>query len=415
MPIKARIKDNEPINITSPFNFDSNGNDITIIGMNGNMNQESTPSPSSPITPIECGVKTENLFDKDETPSQIYVTDSDQMIGVEIPISAGDYTVSGGTGTSFAKTKIGGVYGTQVALGAAQNFTLDSDGYILIYATQQIDYDAAKDSIMLNTGSTALPYEPYGKYKIPITVGSTTKNIFINQPIRKIGNYSDSIGSDGVVTRNIKKLVMTGQETDLAKASATYPGVFYINTPTYTPYRMGLCSHLPYADVFVSGTFTISESKRINFWFQQFDNGSTLQEFKEYLADQYTAGTPVEVWYILSTPDTTETTTIPTISTVNGANTLTVDTEIQPSIFTISGEGIYKEIAKITIAGTQKEIKHGQVANGNFFYKSPNYYNWNNIREIVRKGLGPIYYPIGSILYDTLNPFLTISLILFQL
>lgn len=38
------------------------------------------------------------------------------------------------------------------------------------------------NSVMLNSGSTALPYEPYG-YKIPIVCGGQTTNIYIDNPI----------------------------------------------------------------------------------------------------------------------------------------------------------------------------------------------------------------------------------------
>ena len=44
------------------------------------------------------------------------------------------------------------------------------------------------DNIMLNTGSTALSYEPYG-YKIPVTCGGETKTIYLDEPL----GASDSI------------------------------------------------------------------------------------------------------------------------------------------------------------------------------------------------------------------------------
>lgn len=33
----------------------------------------------------------------------------------------------------------------------------------------------------------------YGKYKIPVIVGNTTTNIYLDEPLRKVGNYSDYI------------------------------------------------------------------------------------------------------------------------------------------------------------------------------------------------------------------------------
>lgn len=49
---------------------------------------------------------------------------------------------------------------------------------------------------MLNLGSTALPYEPYG-YKLPLTVNSTAYPIYLGE---------------AQTTRKIKKLVLTGGE-----------------------------------------------------------------------------------------------------------------------------------------------------------------------------------------------------------
>lgn len=60
-------------------------------------------------------------------------------------------------------------------------------------------------TLMLNTGSTALPYEPFG-YKIPILCGETTNTIYISEPLRKALDGSglyDTIESSGVLTRRV--------------------------------------------------------------------------------------------------------------------------------------------------------------------------------------------------------------------
>lgn len=86
---------------------------------------------------------------------------------------------------------------------------------------------------------------------------------------------------------------------------------------------------------------------------QQDLNISTFDEFKAWIAAQYAAGNPVTVWYVLATP-TTGIVNEPlckigtyadelhsadvgvSIPTVKGQNTLTVDTELQPSEMTIT-------------------------------------------------------------------------------
>lgn len=81
-----------------------------------------------------------------------------------------------------------------------------------------------------------------------------------------------------------------------------------------------------------------------------------IDAWKTFLADQYAAGTPVCVWYVLATPETRivneplakigdyadelhSTDAGVSIPTVKGSNTLTVDTELQPSEMAITYRG----------------------------------------------------------------------------
>ena len=52
--------------------------------------------------------------------------------------------------------------------------------------------NAQLSTAMINYGSTALPYEPYG-YKIPITNNSETANIYLDTPLRKVGNEAEYV------------------------------------------------------------------------------------------------------------------------------------------------------------------------------------------------------------------------------
>jgi hypothetical protein len=77
----------------------------------------------------------------------------------------------------------------------------------------------------------------------------------------------------------------------------------------------------------------------------------TVEEWKSYLSAQYAAGTPVTVWYVLAEPETAivneplakigdyadELNSAIPVPTVKGQNTLTVDTDLQPSSLTITG------------------------------------------------------------------------------
>lgn len=71
-------------------------------------------------------------------------------------------------------------------------------------------------NIQLEEGSTATEYEPYG-YKIPIKVSGNDKtittNIYLDEPLRKVGDYADYIKSvdlvngTGVVVRRVTKVL----------------------------------------------------------------------------------------------------------------------------------------------------------------------------------------------------------------
>jgi len=302
--------------------------DTTLAPSNITVTSNSSVFPENPITPIECGVLSENLFDNNQTTTN---ENGAERPGVELPV--GTYSIYNTSGQAVYYRIGDSGTGAQVNNGNSKaNIVANDTLYVWQYPK--------KDGVMVIEGATApTEYEPYGKYKIPVTVGSTTKNIFINQPLRKIGNYSDSIGSDGVVTRNIKKLVLDGTEN-----WSSYSEVVYLqDIIDYAKIDNIICMCTHYEPqtnvdgVAETDTGHIAFGKSSNYRLNIHDaNINNATDYKLFLADEYSAGHPVEVWYILATPDTTETTTIPTISTVNGANTLTTGTPITPSNITIS-------------------------------------------------------------------------------
>ena len=70
-----------------------------------------------------------------------------------------------------------------------------SDGEELYIAFYRSANDLVPDditNIMLNSGSAALPYEPYG-YRLPLTVNSSTVNIYLSAPLSKTNDTADYI------------------------------------------------------------------------------------------------------------------------------------------------------------------------------------------------------------------------------
>ena len=188
-----------------------------------------------------------------------------------------------------------------------------------------------------------------GQYKIPISSGQTALNpIYLTEPLMKIGDTVDSLASAGTVTYNIKKLVLTGEEEfSFAYSTAILPMTDYKagNTIIYT------CTHYIAQEPITSATSLNADS----FAFNPYANTrrlyikdsvhNTLESFIQFLKDEYAAGRPVTVYYILATAQT-ETVTAPSIPTTEGANSITVDTTVQPSEFTATWTGWHNNLVK---------------------------------------------------------------------
>lgn len=195
---------------------------------------------------------------------------------------------------------------------------------------------------MLNTGSTALPYEPYG-WAEKITCAGQTTPVYLGQVS---------------TVRRIKKLVLTGEEnfnTDTYLRFSIFIGD--IKTSTSRTGR-SYCSHyecLYHAEPYDNDWNNVYYQSGSTLFFHD-SRFATIADFKSYLAEQYAAGHPVTVWYVLATP-TTGVVNEPlckigtyadelssedagvSIPTAKGQNTLTVDTDLQPSEMTITFKG----------------------------------------------------------------------------
>ena len=333
---------------TSPLDFQSNGSNATI-SISGNMLQSGTPTPASPITPQECGERTDNLWDEDYTgiasnPTyrHLFVGDGTFTLSTTFELSYGItdiFLLSGNVSSGISSSTNGAYKGKDIT---AQSI----DGYVTIAYRKNANTGASSIDhckTILNAGSTALPYEPYG-YKIPITIGSNTNYIYTKEPIRKIGNYADVVNSDGSITRNIKKLVLTGEENWQEWGQSSNDRYFRITQFLQAISGKVVCTHYVSPDENISISNTVQGCK-----VQDSSSYGRLliirppeyqiwdaDDFKTYLTQQYQNGTPVTVWYVLATPDTTETTTMPTLTTINGKNTATIGTTIAPSSITIN-------------------------------------------------------------------------------
>lgn len=332
-------------------------NDTTAtVGLKGQMIQSSTPSPTSPVMPQGTGERTGNLWDDSSTISKgqspLFYT-----ANFGTPLPAGTYTFSakviGEEGVtacrvSFRKSNMGPIVASIIGVSSDRTsitVTLTEPCYaVYMYGSNDTTTLAAVtyQDIMLNTGSTALPHEPPG-VKIPISSASTTTPVYLGE-----------VES----TRRIKKLVLTGEENILLYNVST-GNLFRVSLPVNRIldnfYGNGICSH--YKAVLntgerVNGTISGAKAASLQSSVDIVDDYSTIADFKSYLAAQYIAGTPVTVWYVLATPETAvvneplrkigeyaDTVSGITIPTIAGADTISVDTTLQPSEVTVNYKG----------------------------------------------------------------------------
>ena len=354
------------------------------VGLKGNTVQSGTPSPQNPIMPQECGERTGNLLPEfyaasgefsgnsyTITKNSIETHNDGSVLGAyyvlaefkrygnyanytpidekhSFKIPAGTYTFSGNeniynrdNGLRLIVGQLGqavsGASAGAINVGIGQTFTVNADSYVC--PVLEIRYDSHVDEYiltnpMLNTGSTALPYEPYG-YKIPISSASTTTPVYLGEV---------------ETTRRVKKLVLTGEETGWTKNTVTENNAYYRAISGYYRYN-GLCSHYAIVDS-VRAETGVFFGGAINFLTKLSDEIDTVDKWKSYLQQQYAAGTPVTIWYVLATDETAvvneplmkigeyadEVSNI-SIPVTAGGDTISVGTTVQPSEVTVNYKG----------------------------------------------------------------------------
>ena len=292
-----------------PLSFKANGKPLLDYLISGNTVQSGTPTPENPIMPESTGERTGNLFDGNYLHSYIdiieytYKTISTSANSAVVPIIPNaTYTIHkfdsssrfiiGTTPNYPVNDDAVSVLHTDIKVQDATITTPSNAAYLIIYVSTSLEQ--ASPRLMINLGSTLLPYEPYG-YKIPISSASTTTPAYLGEV---------------ETTRKIKKLVLTGEES-------------WVNAGGNAPYRLPIndiaisssttsiewyCSHYQSVstddswasyDYCISRTSTTAQSLQ----FRDVTKGD-ITAFKQYLQQQYAAGTPVTVWYVLATPET---------------------------------------------------------------------------------------------------------------
>lgn len=181
--------------------------------------------------------------------------------------------------------------------------------------------------------------EHAGQYKLSLTLGSTTTDIYLGEV---------------QTTRRIKKLVLTGAENWLLESvdnfytSSVIAGAI-VETTVVCSHQVSVQNHY---SVGVENVW-VSATGRLNFTTNAISH--TADDFKSFLAAQYAAGTPVIVWYVLAKPETgivnepirkigdyVDSISGTGLATSGTAQELDVDTTLKPSEVDLTYHGWHK-------------------------------------------------------------------------
>ena len=206
------------------------------------------------------------------------------------------------------------------------NYNNGSDGLQNFKAWLASEYAAGHPVTLwyaLATEQTSVVNEPLCKISTYADELTTIQVHGLSAPLYGIGDYKDTLNLlTGVVTRKVKKLVLDGTENSLHlyTNSAGKIGFYIEKLDMLSNSRTnGFCTHfVPVQSIsWEAGNKVCFGANNAIIYFIFSDamatqyNITDLPSIKTYLQAQYAAGTPVTIWYVLSTP-TTETVTVPT-------------------------------------------------------------------------------------------------------
>lgn len=326
-------------------------NDTTAtIGLKGQMEQNGTPTPTTPIQPSECGeldrqtvditysfsgynqeIRTGGIADaiKSLTPAKWTFTWDFQSNATQSFKNRMRIYVNGSNRMEISNGET--VRITEELLNGIRN----SSYYSVILYCGQDNSDGYFKDFVIDAG-----------YKIPILSAGQTTPVYLGEV---------------ETTRKIKKYEMTGNEDIIYQSAYSrfyflVDDAYYSGTVRTTPC---ICSHyqsihdgrtiddVPNESIYI----VTGDNNKTSFNIKTTDY-TTATDFKTYLASQYVAGTPVTIWYVLATPTTgivneplrkigdyADTVSGISIPVTAGANTIDIDTTLKPSEVSVNYKG----------------------------------------------------------------------------
>lgn len=178
-----------------------------------------------------------------------------------------------------------------------------------------------------------------GKYKIPVSINGTITNIYLNEPLRKVGDYADYIDyKNQKVIRKVGCYAFDGSEEWVLHTTTKDGGygVFrnegLLEPLIGAPISATFMTHFSFTPVTSTASWDAgqyrnqSSSEKINssrIYISALQ--STVADFTEWLSNNK----PIYIYPLATT--TEETIELPAIEIYEGTNTVDIDTTIQPS------------------------------------------------------------------------------------
>lgn len=259
----------------------------------GNTVQDGTPAPDNPVEIQGVGDRTENLLnntwgklvtnlDGSITTGPNYYSSIIDVTDLTTICISGDFsllnsnTVRVGMCTEMPET---GATALRKSITSNSTLTVADYNYAVLSflpINSQVTIEDIEKSFMVNEGSIALPYEPYG-YKIPMTVSG--RNLLPMAILPK--------GSSNGVT-----VTINGDDVTVSGTTTGYPGFasqpldlspgdyyFYVNTTNDKWYRVRRTfDDNTYKDVFANSIFTITGDEKARVRIALMAAGNTIDE-----------------------------------------------------------------------------------------------------------------------------------------
>ena len=210
-----------------------------------------------------------------------------------------------------------------------------------VYARVSFRTFEGATNVQFEQGSTATPYKPYGQIYTDGTVetiGDSANHTATVATLLGIGDYRDTQNiNTGAITRNVGVKVLNGTEnwTYNAEQSRFITNVsnLVVATARTLPF---VCTHyqVTYRSTTAPGYIYNSSNK------QQImitDAHTSVEDWTQWLADQYANGTPVIIVYPLATPTTESVagqtmTTAPVNNRTGGVAGMTITTLLSSGV-----------------------------------------------------------------------------------